>query len=134
MATLVERSTRYTLLVKLDGRDMRSVTEGLKREVTRLPEELRKSLTWDRGMELANHKQVSVDTGLEVYFADPRSPWQRGNNENTNGLLRQYFPKGTSLKGFSQDELDEVARKLNTRPRKTLDYNTPAARLEALLH
>lgn len=134
VATLVERSTRYTLLVKLDGRDMRSVTEGLKREVTRLPEELRKSLTWDRGMELANHKQVSVDTGLEVYFADPRSPWQRGSNENTNGLLRQYFPKGTSLKGFSQDELDEVARKLNTRPRKTLDYDTPAARLEALLH
>ena len=125
---------RYTLLVELDGRDMNSVTEGLKREVTRLPEELRKSLTWDRGMELANHKQVSVDTGLQVYFADPRSPWQRGNNENTNGHLRQYFPKGTSLKGLSQDELDEVARKLNTRPRKTLDYDPPAARLDALLH
>lgn len=84
----MERSTRYTLPVKLDGRDMNSVAEGLKREVTRLPDELRKSLTWARGMELAKHKQVTIDTGLEVYFADPRSPWQRGSNENTNGLLR----------------------------------------------
>src|SRR5690606_2365396 len=109
-------------------------TEGLKREVMRLPDELRKSLTWDRGMELAKHKQVSIDTGLQVYFADPRSPWQRGSNENTNGLLRQYFPKGTSLRGLSQEELDEVARKLNTRPRKTLDYDTPADRLGALSH
>ena len=88
----------------------------------------------DRDMDLANHKQVSINTGLQVYFADPRSPWQRGCNENANGLLRQYFPKGTSLKGFHQDELDEVARKLNTRPRKTLDYDAPAARLEELLH
>jgi len=129
----VEPSPRYTLPVKLDGRDTQSVTAGVKREVNRLSKELRRSFTWDRGMELANHKQVSIDTGLQVYFADPRGPWQRGSNENTNGLLRQYFPKGTSLKSFTQDELDEIARKLNTRPRKTLDYNTPAARLETLL-
>ena len=133
LATLVERSTRYTLLVQLNGRDMMSVTDGLKRVMTRLPQELLKTLTWDRGMELANHKQVSIDTGLRVYFADPRSPWQRGSNENTNGLLRQYFPKGTSMKDLSQDNLDEIASKLNTRPRKTLDYDTPAARLEELL-
>lgn len=133
IATVVERSTRFTVLVQLDGRDMATVTAGLSRTMTRLPEQLRKSLTWDRGMELADHKTVTANTGLDVYFADPRSPWQRGTNENTNRLLRQYFPKGTSMASLTQDDLDTVAAKLNSRPRKTLDYDTPADRLEALL-
>ena len=133
IATVVERSTRFTVLVQLDGRDMATVTEGLSRTMARLPEQLRKSLTWDRGMELAEHKTVTANTGLAVYFADPRSPWQRGTNENTNRLLRQYFPKGTSMAHLTQDDLDAVAAKLNSRPRKTLDYDTPADRLQALL-
>jgi len=133
IATVVERATRFTVLVQLDGRDMVTVTRGLSRMMTRLPEHLRKSLTWDRGMELADHKSVTANTGLAVYFADPRSPWQRGTNENTNRLLRQYFPKGTSMASLTQQDLDEVAARLNSRPRKTLDYDTPAARLEALL-
>ena len=133
IATVVERSTRFTVLVQLDGRDMNTVTAGLSRTMHRLPEQLRKSLTWDRGMELADHKTVTANTGLAVYFADPRSPWQRGTNENTNRLLRQYFPKGTSMAGLTQDDLDLVAARLNTRPRKTLDYDTPASRLQALL-
>ena len=133
IATVVERSTRFTVLVQLDGRDMVTVTEGLSRTMARLPEQLRKSLTWDRGMELAGHKLVTANTGLAVYFADPRSPWQRGTNENTNRLLRQYFPKKTSLAHLTQDDLDAVAAKLNSRPRRTLDYDTPAARLQALL-
>lgn len=133
LATVVERSTRFTVLVQLDGRDMTTVTAGLSRTMTRLPEHLRKSLTWDRGMELADHKTVTANTGLAVYFADPRSPWQRGTNENTNRLLRQYFPKGTSMANLTQDDLDAVAAKLNSRPRKTLDYDTPAARLHSLL-
>ena len=133
VATVVERSTRYTVVVQLDGRDMNTVTEGLRRTMTRLPEHLRRSLTWDRGMELADHKNVTIDTGLEVYFADPRSPWQRATNENTNRLLRQYLPKGVTMAGFTQDDLDDIAAKLNTRPRKTLDYDTPADRLAALL-
>ncbi len=133
VATVVERSTRYTVIVQLESRGMASVTEGLKRTMTRLPEHLRKSLTWDRGMELAGHKDVTIDTGLAVYFADPRSPWQRGTNENTNGLLRQYLPKGKSMNGLTQDDLDEIAAKLNSRPRKTLDYDTPADRLKDLL-
>lgn len=133
LATVVERSTRFTVLVQLDGRDMATVTEGLSRTMTRLPQQLRKSLTWDRGMELADHKTVTANTGLAVYFADPRSPWQRGTNENTNRLLRQYFPKGTSMAGLTQDDLDDVAARLNSRPRKTLDYDTPADRLQALL-
>lgn len=133
IATVVERSTRFTVLVQLDRRDMSTVTDGLSRTMARLPEQLRKSLTWDRGMELADHKTVTANTGLAVYFADPRSPWQRGTNENTNRLLRQYFPKGTSMAHLTQDDLDAVAAKLNSRPRKTLDYDTPADRLEALL-
>ena len=112
---------------------MATVTEGLSRTMARLPEQLRKSLTWDRGMELAEHKTVTANTGLAVYFADPRSPWQRGTNENTNRLLRQYFPKGTSMAHLTQDDLDAVAAKLNSRPRKTLDYDTSADRLQALL-
>lgn len=133
IATLVERTTRFTVLVQLDGRDMASVTQALSAKMTTLPAELRRSLTWDRGMELAGHRQVTATTGLAVYFADPRSPWQRGTNENTNRLLRQYFPKGVTMAGLSQDDLDAVAAKLNNRPRKTLDYESPAVRLRALL-
>ena len=134
MATIVERSTGYVVLVQLEGRDMGTVTAGLIREMTRLPAQLRKTLTWDRGMELAGHKDIAVGTDLDVYFADPRSPWQRGTNENTNGLLRQYFPKGQTMKHLTQHDLDIVAAKLNTRPRKRLGFDTPAAKLEALLH
>lgn len=133
LATLVERKTRFTVLVQLEGRDMHAVTEGLSREMARLPEHVRRSLTWDRVMELANHQTVTANTGLQVYFADPRSPWQRGTNENTNRLLRQYFPKGASMQHLTQAELDLVAAKLNARPRKTLDFDSPAARFEALL-
>ena len=133
IATVVERSTRFTVLVQLDGRDMATVTQGLSRTMARLPEQLRKSLTWDRGMELADHKTVTANTGLAVYFADPRSPWQRGTNENTNRLLRQYLPKGKSMAHLTQDDLDDIAARLNSRPRKTLDFDTPADRLEALL-
>jgi IS30 family transposase len=133
IATVVERSTRFTVLVQLDGRDMATVTAGLSRTMTRLPEHLRRSLTWDRGMELADHKTVTANTGLDVYFADPRSPWQRGTNENTNGLLRQYMPKGQSMGHLTQHDLDAIAARLNSRPRKTLEFDTPAHRLEALL-
>ena len=133
VATVVERATRFTVLVALDGRDMTTVSAGLAREMTRLPEQVRKSLTWDRGMELADHKTVTVNTGLEVYFADPRSPWQRGTNENTNRLLRQYLPKGQTMAHLTQDDLNAIAAKLNSRPRKTLDFDTPADRLAALL-
>ena len=133
MATVVERSTRFTVLVQLDSREMSVVTAGLKRVMPRLPSELRKTLTWDRGMELADHKNVTIETGLDVYFADPRSPWQRGTNENTNGLLRQYLPKGKTMAGLTQDDLDGIAAKLNGRPRKSLGYDTPADRLAKLL-
>ena len=130
IATLVERHSRFTLLVKVEGKDTASVVGALTEQVGHLPEQLRLSLTWDRGMELAAHKQFTVATDVQVYFADPRSPWQRGSNENTNGLLRQYFPKGTDLAVHSQDHLDGIALKLNSRPRKTLDYETPAATLQ----
>ena len=133
LATVVERTTRFTVLVQLGGRDMATVTAGLSREMTKLPTVLRRSLTWDRGMELADHKTVTANTGLDVYFADPRSPWQRGTNENTNRLLRQYFPTGTSMGSLTQDDLDAIAAKLNSRPRKTLDFETPAERMERLL-
>jgi IS30 family transposase len=133
LATLVERTTRFTVLVQLDGRDMHAVSAGISREMAQLPIHLRQSLTWDRGMELADHPTVTANTGLDVFFADPRSPWQRGTNENTNRLLRQYFPKGVSMKDLTQADLDHVAAKLNARPRKTLNFDTPAARLEALL-
>lgn len=133
VGTVVERTTGYTVLVQLDNRAMTTLTAGLTRTMTRLPEQLRRSLTWDRGMELADHKNVTIDTGLQVFFADPRSPWQRGTNENTNGLLRQYLPKGASMSGLTQDDLDDIAAKLNSRPRKRLDYDTPADRLAPLL-
>ncbi len=133
LATLVERTTRFTVLVQLPGRDMPAVTDGLSREMAQLPEHVRRSLTWDRGMELAGHAAITVNTGLDVYCADPHSPWRRGTNANTNRLLRQYFPKGVTMKDLTQAELHQVAAKLNARPRKTLDFDTPAARFEALL-
>lgn len=133
IATLVERHSRYVMLVKVAGKDTTSVVSALIKCVKKLPVELRKSLTWDRGRELANHKAFTVATDVSVFFCDPRSPWQRGSNENTNGLLRQYFPKGTRLDGYSQAELNKVARLLNERPRKTLDFMTPAEKLAETL-
>jgi IS30 family transposase len=121
------------MLVKVDGKETETVVDALAAHVQTLPVQLRASLTWDRGMELANHKRFAVATDVAVYFCDPRSPWQRGTNENTNGLLRQYFPKRTNLSIFSQEDLDAVAVKLNTRPRKTLAYETPADRFEAIV-
>lgn len=132
IATLVERHSRYTMLVKVDGKDTASVVAALARQVRTLPAELRKSLTWDRGTEMAQHKQFTLATNLKVYFCDPQSPWQRGTNENTNRLLRQYFPKGMSFEGSSQKDLDAVALRLNQRPRKTLGFETPAGRLERI--
>ena len=133
IATLVERQSRYVMLVKVDGKDTKTVVDALATHVQTLPVQLRASLTWDRGMELAEHKRFTVATNVAVYFCDPRSPWQRGTNENTNGLLRQYFPKQTDLSVFTQVDLDAVAARLNTRPRKTLEYQTPAARLAAVV-
>ena len=128
MATLVERQTRYVMLVKVKNKDTESVVNALIKQSKKLPRELYKSLTWDRGKELADHKRFSLATNIDVYFCDPRSPWQRGSNENTNRLLRQYFPKGTDLSLHSQAQLNRVARELNERPRKTLDFRTPAYR------
>jgi IS30 family transposase len=126
IATLVERQTRYAMLVKVAGKDTQTVVNALVRHARKLPQELYKSLTWDRGKELAAHKRFTLATDIEVYFCDPQSPWQRGTNENTNGLLRQYLPKGMDISGYSQASLDAIARKLNERPRKTLGYRTPA--------
>lgn len=126
IATLVERHTRYVMLVKLDGKDTETVINALIKQSKKLPTELYKSLTWDRGKELADHQRFTLATDIKVYFCDPQSPWQRGSNENTNGLLRQYFPKGTDLSVYSQAKLNAVARRLNERPRKTLKYKTPA--------
>jgi IS30 family transposase len=131
IVTLVERHTRYVLLAKVQNRDSQSVITALINQAKRLPDELRKSLTWDRGKEMAEHKRFTLATDVAVYFCDPQSPWQRGSNENTNGLLRQYFPKGTNLGVHTQERLDEVARQLNGRPRKTLGFVTPAERFEA---
>ena len=131
IATLVERHSRFTMLVKVNGKDTASVVTALTKQVRKLPAELRRSLTWDRGMELAEHKRFTVATNVQVYFCDPQSPWQRGTNENTNGLLRQYFPKGTDLSQYSQVDLNKIALRLNQRPRKTLGFHTPAAKLEA---
>jgi len=131
IATLVERQSRFVMLVRLPGKDTSNVVRALTRRVRALPQGLMSSLTWDRGMELAAHKSFSVATKVRVYFCDPHSPWQRGSNENTNGLLRQYFPDGTDLSTYTQANLNAVARRLNMRPRKTLGYNTPADRLAA---
>jgi IS30 family transposase len=129
IATLVERQSRFTMLVKLAGKDTVSVVNALSKQVRRLPAELRQSMTWDRGMELANHKDFTIATDVKVYFCDPQSPWQRGTNENTNRLLRQYFPEGTDLSKFTQRQLNAVAQRLNQRPRKTLGFQTPARTL-----
>jgi IS30 family transposase len=131
IATLVERHSRFTMLVKVSSKDTTAVVAALSRHVRRLPASLRRSLTWDRGLEMAKHKSFTVATDVKVYFCDPQSPWQRGTNENTNGLLRQYFPKRTDLSGYSQSELDKVALRLNQRPRKTLGFEAPASRLRA---
>jgi IS30 family transposase len=128
IATLVERHTRYVMLVKVASKDSETVTNALIKNSRKLPQELYKSLTWDRGTEMADHKRFTLATDIKVYFCDPHNPWQRGTNENTNGLLRQYFPKGTDISAYSQAHLNAVARKLNTRPRKTLNYETPAER------
>jgi IS30 family transposase len=133
MVTLVERASRFVMLLKVPGSDTATVIGALTRNIGRLPAELRRSLTWDRGKEMAAHKTFTVATDVQVYFCDPRSPWQRGSNENTNGLLRQYFPKGTDLSQFSQAHLNKIALRLNQRPRKTLGFECPADRLNAVL-
>lgn len=130
IATLVERRSRFVVLVKLPEKRTEAVVDALIKAVRKLPTDLRRSLTWDRGMELANHASFTVATDVQVYFCDPSSPWQRGSNENTNGLLRQYYPKGMDLSAVSQTQLDTVARKLNTRPRETLNWKTPAYTFE----
>jgi IS30 family transposase len=131
IATLVERQSRFVIIVKVADKRTENVVAALIKAVRKLPVSLRRSLTWDRGMELANHAQFTVATDVQVYFCDPSSPWQRGSNENTNGLLRQYYPKGADLSAVSQAQLDTVARKLNTRPRETLHWKTPAYMLGA---
>jgi IS30 family transposase len=131
VVTLVERHSRYVLLAKIANRDTNSVVTALIKQARKLPDELYKSLTWDRGKELTDHKRFTMATDIAVYFCDPQSPWQRGSNENTNRLLRQYLPRGIDLAPYSQAELNKVARQLNERPRKTLDYETPAERFRA---
>jgi len=133
IATLVERQTRFTIMVKVPGKETLPVVSAISERMLQLPSLLKKSLTWDRGCELAAHKKFSMATNMEVYFCDPSSPWQRGSNENTNKLLRQYFPKGTYLGDHSQEDLDNVAASLNNRPRKTLGFNTPADKINELL-
>ena len=134
IATLVERQTRFVMLVQIDGKDKRTVVDALIRQMTQLPEIVQRKLTWDRGSELADNDRFSVATDIDVFFCDPKSPWQRGSNENTNGLLRQYFPKGTNLGSYTQDQLNEVAMELNCRPRKTLGYRTPIDCFKQVLH
>jgi IS30 family transposase len=131
VATLVERHSRFCMLVKVPGKDTATVVAALSRHVRQLPATLRRSLTWDRGLEMAQHKSFTMATDVQVYFCDPQSPWQRGSNENTNGLLRQYLPKKSDLSQFTQSDLDEIALRLNQRPRKTLGFQTPADKLQA---
>jgi IS30 family transposase len=131
IVTLVERHTRYVMLAKVADKSTQTVVSALIKQAKKLPTELFKSLTWDQGKELTDHRRFSMATDIDVYFCDPRSPWQRGSNENTNGLLRQYFPKGTDLSVYSQAHLNKVARQLNERPRKTLEFETPAERFNA---
>jgi IS30 family transposase len=133
IATLVERHTRFAMLLKVPSKDTASVVAALGKHVRKLPQELRRSLTWDRGKEMADHKSFTIATNVQVYFCDPRSPWQRGSIENINGLLRQYFPRGTDLSRFSQAYLNRIALRLNQRPRKTLGFETPADRLRTVL-
>ena len=134
IATLVERHSRFTMLVKLPRKDTATVVATLAKHIRKLPDKLRRSLTWDQGKEMSGHKRFTVATNVQVYFCDPRSPWQRGSNENTNGLLRQYFPRGTDLSRFSQTHLNAIALRLNQRPRKTLGFETPADTLRLVLH
>jgi len=131
VATLVERHSRFCMLVKVPGKDTATVVAALSQHVRKLPATLRRSLTWDRGLEMAQHKRFTMATDVRVYFCDPQSPWQRGSNENTNGLLRQYLPKKADLSCYSQSDLDEIALRLNQRPRKTLGFQTPADKLQA---
>lgn len=133
IATLVERQSRYVLLLRVPSKDTVTVTRALRRRIRRLPAQLRQSLTWDRGHELAAHRAFTVATNVQVYFCDPRSPWPRGSNENTNGLLRQYFPRGVHLAPYSQAHLNRIAHQLNTRPRETLGFKTPAAMLATIV-
>ena len=131
IATLVERHSRYVMLAKVASKETATVVTALIEHARQLPGELYQSLTWDRGLEMADHKRFTLATDIAVYFCDPKSPWQRGSNENTNGLLRQYFPKGTDLSVHSQEHLNKIARKLNGRPRQTLEFETPAERFNA---
>jgi IS30 family transposase len=130
IATLVERHSRFAMLIKVPSKETEAVVAALSQHVRKLPATLKRSLTWDRGLEMAKHKDFTVATDVQVYFCDPQSPWQRGSNENTNGLLRQYFPRGTDLSGYSQAQLDQVALRLNQRPRETLGFQTPASKLQ----
>ena len=134
IATVVERQSRFTVLCKVDSKKAQAVVESLTEQMKRLPQSVLRSLTWDRGKEMSAHKKFTMATDMAVYFCDPSSPWQRGSNENTNGLLRQYFPKGKGMAMYTQNQLDEIANKLNTRPRKTLGFKTPAEVFEAALH
>ena len=129
--TLVERQSRFVKLGKISGKDTATVVAALIQQVRKLPAELRRSLTWDRGLEMAEHKSFTMATDVQVYFCDPQSPWQRGSNENTNGLLRQYLPKKSDLSKFTQSDLDAIALRLNQRPRETLGFHTPADKLQA---
>jgi IS30 family transposase len=131
IVTLVERHSRFAMLIKVPSKDTAVVVAALSRQIRKLPATLRRSLTWDRGLEMAKHKDFTVATNVQVYFCDPQSPWQRGTNENTNLLLRQYFPRGTDLSPYSQAQLDQVSLRLNQRPRKTLGFQTPASKLQA---
>jgi Integrase core domain len=134
VATLVERHSRFCMLVNVSGKDTATVVAALSRHVQQLPPALRRSLTWDRGLEMAQHKSFTMATDVKVYFCDPQSPWQRGSNENTNGLLRQYLPKTADLSSFSQSELDEIALRLNTRPRQTLAFAPRRINCKPVLH
>jgi IS30 family transposase len=131
IATLVERHSRFAMLIKVRSKETEVVVAALSQHVRKLPATLERSLTWDRGLEMAKHKDFTIATDVQVYFCDPQSPWQRGTNENTNLLLRQYFPRGTDLSGYSQEQLDQVSLLLNQRPRKTLGFQTPADKLQA---
>jgi transposase, IS30 family len=134
IGTIVERTTRYLILVKMDGTDAVSACKAFTRRMRTVPGDLRKSLTYDRGKEMAEHKKLARNLKLDVYFADPHSPWQRGSNENTNGLLRQYFPKGTDLSGYTQRDLNRVAEEMNGRPRKTLKYRKPTQVISTIVN